>query len=76
MEYAVIGRAVNVASRVEGLTRTHATDVLVTDAVRARLEGRFRLRDMPATEVKGLPDPIVTWAVDRYDGAPAGTDRA
>jgi len=71
MEYGVIGRTVNVASRVEGLTRVHDTDVLVTDAVRAHLDARFRLRPQGAVEVKGLPDAIVTFAVDGFDGARA-----
>jgi adenylate cyclase len=66
MEYGVIGRTVNVASRVEGLTRVHGVDVLVTDAVRGRLDGRFRLRALPAAEVKGLPGPIVTFAVEGF----------
>jgi adenylate cyclase len=74
MEYGVIGRTVNVASRVEGLTRVHETDVLVTDAVRAHLDGRFRLRAMPATEVKGIPQPVVTYAVDGYDGSSSVPD--
>src|SRR4029453_12153776 len=34
LEYGVIGRTVNLASRVEKLTRVHAVDILVTDAVR------------------------------------------
>ena len=71
MEYGVIGRTVNVASRVEGLTRVHSTDVLVTEAVRAHLDVRFRLRPLPAVEVKGLPDPLPTFAVEGFgDGAP------
>ena len=68
MEYGVIGRTVNVASRVEGLTRVHDADVLVTDAVRAHLDARFRLRALPAVEVKGLPEPLVTFAVDGFGG--------
>src|SRR5205085_10326024 len=61
MEYGVIGRTVNVASRVEGLTRVHGVDVLITDAVRAHLDARFRVRALPAANVKGLPDPLVTF---------------
>jgi adenylate cyclase len=69
MEYGVIGRTVNVASRVEGLTRVHDTDVLVTAAVRASLDARFRLRAMAPAEVKGLPGAIVTYAVDGFGDA-------
>lgn len=67
-EYGVIGRTVNVAARVEELTRVHGTDVLVTEAVRAKCDPRFRLRGMPAVEVKGLPEPIVAFAVEGFDG--------
>jgi class 3 adenylate cyclase len=65
-EYGVIGRTVNVASRVEELTRLHHTDVLVTDAVRARCDPRFRLRALPPADVKGLPAPLVAFALDGF----------
>jgi class 3 adenylate cyclase len=41
VEYGVIGSTVNVAARVERLTRVHGVDILVTDAVRATIDGRF-----------------------------------
>jgi adenylate cyclase len=66
MEYGVIGRTVNLAARVESLTRVHDADVLVTDAVRTHCDGRFRLRPMPLAEVKGVPEPLVTYAVDGF----------
>jgi adenylate cyclase len=67
-EYGVIGRTVNVAARVEELTRVHGTDLLVTEAVRDRCDPRFRLRAFPPAAAKGLPTPIVTFAVDGSDG--------
>ena len=69
MEYGVIGRTVNVAARVEGLTRIHGVDVLVTDAVHAHLDERFRLRALPAVDVKGLPEPLVTFEVEGFGEA-------
>ncbi len=68
-EYGVIGRTVNVAARIEELTRLHQTDVLVSDAVRAACDPAFRLRALPAAEAKGIPEPLVTFAVDGFDGA-------
>jgi len=67
VEYGVIGRTVNVASRVERLTRTHEVDILVTDAARAALDGRFRLRAMPAVAVKGIAGALTTFAVEGFD---------
>ena len=64
VEFTVIGDVVNVAARVENLTRKLGTDLLITEEVRRQLEARVRVRAMPATEVKGKPQPIVTYAVD------------
>lgn len=66
MEYTVIGANVNLAARVESLTRAHDVDILVTEATRAVLDPRFVLREMPASEVKGVTDAVTTFAVDRY----------
>lgn len=62
-EYTVIGRTVNLAARVQALTRTHNADILLTDAVREQLDPRIRLQPMPATPVKGIAEPVVTYAV-------------
>jgi adenylate cyclase len=63
MEYDFVGRTVNMAARVQALTRTHHADILITDALRAELDPRFTLTPMPAELVKGFADPVVTYAV-------------
>ncbi len=62
-EYTVIGRTVNLAARVQALTRTHNADILLTEAVREQLDPRFQLQAMPATPVKGIAEPVLTYAV-------------
>jgi adenylate cyclase len=63
MEYAFVGRTVNLAARVQALTRTHRVDILVTEALREHLDARFVLLPMPPTPVKGIAEPVVTYAV-------------
>jgi len=63
MEYAFVGRTVNLAARVQALTRTHQVDILVTEALRRELDTRFVLAPMPAEPVKGIAEPVVTYAV-------------
>jgi class 3 adenylate cyclase len=62
-EYAFIGRAVNLAARIQGLTRIHQVDILVTETLRAELDAGFVLVPMPAELVKGVAEPIITYAV-------------
>jgi adenylate cyclase len=71
LEYSFIGRTVNLAARVEALTRTHQVDILVTEAVRAELDSGFSLAEMPAETVKGIAEPVVTYAVLQRVGATA-----
>lgn len=63
-KFSVTGDPINVASRVEGLTRQFKVDLLITDEVRLTLDDRFRLRAMPPTLVKGKVEPIRTWFVE------------
>jgi class 3 adenylate cyclase len=70
-EYGVIGRVVNLAARVEALTRTHGVDLLVTGAVREALDPRFRVREMPPAAIKGVVEPIVTFAVESFESQAA-----
>jgi adenylate cyclase len=66
IEFTAIGRNVNLAARVERLTRQHAANVLVTRGVQATLDSRFVLREIPPTDVKGFSEPVVTFAVEGF----------
>ena len=58
-KFGVVGDAINVASRVERLTRDLSVDLLITEEVRGQLGDRFQLRAMPPVTVKGKTEPIV-----------------
>ena len=69
VQFALVGRTVNLAARVQDLTRSCDGDVLVTAAVRESLDPRFALRPMPPTVVRGVEGPVATWAVDCFEAA-------
>lgn len=62
-KFGVVGDVINVAARVEGLTRAHNVDFLISEEVRAVLDDRFDLERMPAEKVKGKEEPIITYHV-------------
>lgn len=62
-EYTVVGPTLNLAARVQALTREHRCDILITEAVRTQLDPRFALAPQPAVPVKGIGEPVVTYAV-------------
>jgi adenylate cyclase len=68
-EFTVVGRHVNLASRVEELTRTHDVDILITDAVKDDLDPSIPLEEQPPTSVKGVQTPVATYAVPLQSGA-------
>jgi len=70
MEYGFVGRTVNMAARVQSLTRVHGVDILVTDDLRRELDACFELDPMPPANVKGIVEPVVTYAVRRWSPVP------
>ena len=58
MEYGVVGDAVNLASRVQDLTKTVEATILVTAETAARLDDQFQLGKQAILPVRGKTDPI------------------
>jgi class 3 adenylate cyclase len=67
----VVGDAVNLASRVEGLTKLYGTTCVVTDATVAKLSepARYALRELDRVVVVGRTTPVVIYEL--LDLAPA-----
>jgi len=64
LSYALVGDTVNLASRVQGLNKEFGTEILITAATRAALDGDFSLRGLPATPVKGKSGLVELYAVE------------
>jgi adenylate cyclase len=57
MQYTALGAMVNLASRVEGLNKRFATDILITGAVEAQIRGRFLVRPLGQVVAAGTSVP-------------------
>jgi adenylate cyclase len=71
MSYTVIGDAVNLGARLESLNKQYGTRILISDATRQRLVGRYNFRALGEVVVKGKTQPVaISEVVGRADEKP------
>jgi adenylate cyclase len=77
LKYGALGRNVNLASRLQGLTKYLKVKLLISQSVRDQLLGndRFIIRRVCKTRVVNMDEPVDVYEVDRLD-APGSERRA
>ncbi|WDP84456.1 MAG: hypothetical protein HUN05_04250 [Desulfobacter sp.] len=61
--YSLIGDTVNLASRIQDLTKEFKTDILVSEDIRYALKGKYSFTPMPEASVKGKEDPVRVYSL-------------
>lgn len=60
-DYDPVGHTIHIASRMEGIAAP--SSILVSESTHKLAEGYFEFRTLGATQVKGIPDPLVVYEV-------------
>jgi adenylate cyclase len=63
MSYTVIGDAVNLGARLESLNKDYGTQIIISEATRARLKGRYDIHPLGDVIVKGKSQPVAIFEV-------------
>lgn len=63
MSYTVIGDTVNLGARLESLNKDYGTRVIISEATRAALKGRYDIRPLGDVTVKGKSRPVAIYEV-------------
>jgi adenylate cyclase len=72
--YTVMGDAVNLGSRLEGITKQYGVGFIVGESTRELLKKEFVFRELDRVRVKGKEDPVGIYEPVGEEGAVAADD--
>jgi adenylate cyclase len=75
-EFTVIGDPINLASRMEGLTKNYGTDILIGEDVAELVRDHFVLQSIDRVRVKGKGEPTEVFAVHQTSSQPISAELA
>jgi len=63
MSYALVGDTVNVASRIEGLTKQYKSDIIISQTTFNLLTESYNTDQLASVKIKGKEDEIIIYQV-------------
>ncbi len=63
LSYALVGDPVNLASRIQGLTKDFKVDILISEATRKSIDPSVPVEELPAVRVKGRAEEVNVYKV-------------